>query len=120
VAPYGFGPAGRPWLPQPAEWADLTVERQRTDPDSMLALYRNALRLRRALPALGDGTMTWLECAPDVLAFTREPGFACVVNFGTEPADPPDSLSRRTVVLASSPVGTDGRVPGSSTVWYSG
>ena len=119
AAPYGFGPAGRPWLPQPAEWAELTVDRQRADPDSMLTLYRNALRLRRALPALGDGTMTWLESAPDVLAFTREPGFACVVNFGTEPADPPAAVSGLTAVLASRPVGTDGRVPGDSTVWYS-
>ena len=24
-APFGFGPAGTPWLPQPASWADLTV-----------------------------------------------------------------------------------------------
>jgi alpha-glucosidase len=119
VAPYGFGPAGRPWLPQPAEWAELTVDRQRADPDSMLTLYRNALRLRRALPALGDGTMTWLESAPDVLAFSREPGFACVVNFGSGPADPPAAVSGLTPVLASRPVGPDGRVPGAATVWYS-
>ena len=29
AAPFGFGPAGRqPWLPQPASWAALTVERR--------------------------------------------------------------------------------------------
>ena len=31
-APFGFGPAGTPWLPQPASWADLTVAAQDGDP----------------------------------------------------------------------------------------
>src|SRR6185369_2381272 len=53
--PYGFGPSGtRPWLPQPDGWAGLTVAAQRADPDSMLSLYRTALRLRRDL-GLGAG-----------------------------------------------------------------
>ena len=34
---------------------DSTVERQAADPDSMLALYRAALRLRREPADLGDG-----------------------------------------------------------------
>ena len=57
----GSGPAGKPWLPQPADWAALTVERQASDPASMLSLYRDALSLRRTLPALGDGELAWLE-----------------------------------------------------------
>jgi alpha-glucosidase len=120
-APYGFGPvdAGPTWLPQPAGWAGLTVERQAADPASMLALYRQAMRLRRELPALGGGELAWLEAGPDVLAFSREPGFACVVNFGDTPADVPEALAgRATVLLASSPPRADGRVPGASTVWY--
>ena len=32
----------------------------RPTPDSMLSLYRAALRIRRAEPGLGDGPMTWL------------------------------------------------------------
>ncbi|MFC4464549.1 hypothetical protein ACFPH6_08240 [Streptomyces xiangluensis] len=35
----------------------------------MLELYRTALRLRRDNPALGDGTMTWLDAPAGVLAF---------------------------------------------------
>ena len=30
--PFGFGPGGQPWLPQPADWAALTVERSRPRP----------------------------------------------------------------------------------------
>ena len=54
--PFGFSPpgaTGQPWLPQPKEWRELTVEAQTGEPDSMLELYRCALRIRRAEPALG-------------------------------------------------------------------
>ena len=37
--PFGFGPPGsRPWLPQPAEWAGLTAERQASDPRTVLGV----------------------------------------------------------------------------------
>ena len=51
------GAAARPWLPQPADWKDRTAQAQTGDPHSMLELYRQALRMRRAEPALGDGAM---------------------------------------------------------------
>ncbi len=54
--PFGFGPGDtRPWLPQPRHWALRTVERQESDPNSMLTLYRAALHLRAHHPALGAG-----------------------------------------------------------------
>ncbi|MGF0171004.1 glycoside hydrolase family 13 protein [Streptomyces sp. Marseille-Q5077] len=102
--PYGFSPdgaTGAPWLPQPADWAPHTVAAQSGDPDSMLELYRTALRLRREHPALGDGTMTWLETPEGVLAFSRDPGFVCVVNLSAEPCPLPDHTS---VLLASGPL----------------
>src|SRR4029450_9078553 len=47
-APFGLGPgAGRPWIPQPAEWAGLHVEAQTGDPQSTLEFYRAALAVRR-------------------------------------------------------------------------
>ena len=85
--PYGFSAddaSAEPWLPQPADWAGLTVESQTGIPSSTLELYRSALRLRRELPTLGDGPMTWLPSAPEVLAFARGADFACVVNLGTD------------------------------------
>ncbi|GAA3230104.1 glycoside hydrolase family 13 protein [Actinocorallia longicatena] len=76
-APFGFGD-GDPWLPQPADWKDLTVEAQDADPSSMLALYRQGLAIRSA--ELGDGSMSWLPSEGDVLAFRRENGVRVVVN----------------------------------------
>ena len=117
--PFGFGPPGTvPWLPQPAEWADLTVEKQEADPSSMLALYRSALALRRDLPALGDGTMTWIDTEGELLAFRREPGFVCVVNVGEAPAAPPDAVRGGTLLLASDPLPEDGSLPGITAAWF--
>jgi alpha-glucosidase len=115
---YGFGPARASWLPQPAGWAELTAERQTGDPGSMLNLYRDALRRRRELPALGDGTLTWLPSGDDMLAFRREPGFVCVVNTGDVPADLPEAVRQAKLILASGPVGENGDLPPDTTAWY--
>ena len=69
--PYGFS-TGTPWLPQPDDWAGLTVEAQLRDEQSTLALYRHALRIRRASPVLGDGELVWAESGyRDVVAIER-------------------------------------------------
>ncbi|MCM3809014.1 MULTISPECIES: glycoside hydrolase family 13 protein [Streptomyces] len=75
---HGFGPGGS-WLPQPDTWSGLSVEAQTGDPDSTLELYRGALALRRELPGLGDGAMSWLQAPAGVLALSR-PGFVCTLN----------------------------------------
>jgi alpha-glucosidase len=118
--PFGFGPSGASWLPQPPTWAELTVDRQTSDPGSMLTLYRNALRLRRERPALGDGQLTWIEAGADMLAFRREPGFVCLTNVGDEPADLPREVvgGSAVVLLSSGPTDPDGWLPGATAVWY--
>jgi len=91
-APYGFSPEGAPapWLPCPADWRSLSVAAQTGDPASTLELYRTALRIRRAHPALGDGDLRWLPApSPDVLVFARDPGFVCAVNMGAAPVPAP-------------------------------
>ena len=112
--PYGF--ADRPvrtWLPQPPNWAPLTVETELSTADSVLNLYRAALRVRREHPALGDGTMTWLASGADELAFIREPGFSFVANLGDKPAIlPPGSR----IILASGPL-DDALLPTDTAVW---
>ncbi len=114
TAPYGFGTDASPWLPQPAEWADLSVAAQAGDPDSTLSLYRHALALRSTHPALGDGTLAWSDEVPgQVLYFTREPGFGCLVNLSGDPVPLPGGAS---VLVASGPL-TDGRVPTDTAVW---
>ena len=118
AAPFGFSPAAaETWLPQPAAWRSLTVAAQRADPDSTLNLYREALRLRRELAALGDGSLEWIDrLDADVLAFRRADAFACVVNTGDEPVPLPLLGGGTTVLLASTPL-VDGFLPGNSTAW---
>ncbi|MEU7798260.1 glycoside hydrolase family 13 protein [Micromonospora arborensis] len=92
LAPYGFGPAGSEvsWLPAPTTWRTLSVAAQTGVPGSTLELYRAALRIRHAHPALAldaDG-VTWLESGPGVLAFSRAAGdttLTCVVNLSGAP-----------------------------------
>jgi alpha-glucosidase len=69
--PFGFGSEDGTWLPQPADWADLTVAHELGDPSSTLEMYRRALRIRRAAPALGEGPLEWLPSPTDVLAIRR-------------------------------------------------
>ncbi|WP_336446406.1 glycoside hydrolase family 13 protein [Mangrovactinospora gilvigrisea] len=71
TASYGFGPGAASWLPQPAEWAKLSVAAQDGDPGSTLELYRAALRLRRGLPQLGEGALEWVDGAPEGVLMAR-------------------------------------------------
>ena len=115
--PYGFSPGSvETWLPQPDDWSALTVEAQERDPASMLTLYRSGLALRRDLPELGAGTLTWDERAtPDehVVAFRRSDGFLCVTNLGRQPvALPADG----EILLASEQL-EGGLLPADTTAW---
>ncbi|MFC6342914.1 DUF3459 domain-containing protein, partial [Nocardioides hankookensis] len=102
-----------PWLPQPDTWAGLTAAAQADDPDSMLALYRAALRIRHDDPDLGTRRLTWLGLGPEVIAFRRGDRFASVTNFSGGPVDLPASVQ---TWLASVPV-EGGRLPTDATVW---
>ena len=115
--PYGFSPehsTAAPWLPQPADWAALTAEAETGDPGSMLELYREALRLRRETPALGEGGLTWLDLPEGVLGFTREPGFACVVNVTGAHAVLPEGYD---ILLASGDLDPEGGLPAATSAW---
>jgi alpha-glucosidase len=126
-APYGFGPPGsRPWLPQPAQWASLSVAAQADDPSSTLSLYRAALGLRRRLGALGDGSLRWRESpSPDVLIFERraavpgEPAVICVANLGSQSVWIGGALpDGAQLVLTSGPLPTPEPVPGDTCDWF--
>jgi alpha-glucosidase len=106
-------PSVHPWLPQPPEWKGLTVEAQTGDPNSMLELYRQAIRLRRAEPGLHRPEMAWLDPHPQVLAYCRGANFACVVNLSGVPIPLPD---HETSLLASGPLDGD-RLPPDTAVW---
>ncbi len=114
--PYGFSRAapGDCWFPQPDGWAHLTAEAQENDPESMLSLYRDALRIRREHPVRPGDVPFRLLNPPGAghLAFDRG-GLRCVVNFGPGPLRLP--AGSRTL-LASDPV-PDGEVPADTAVW---
>ncbi len=115
-APFGFGPGGTPWLPQPAEWAGLTVAVQDDDADSTLNFYRAALAARRTNAALGDGAMRWLPAPAEVLIFRRGDDFACVVNFSDAAVALPPELAGAGVIVASADA-PPGTVAANSAAW---
>jgi len=111
------------WLPQPPGWGGYSVEAQLGDPESFLGLYRAALQLRCSHPALGPGTLRWLDDpqaaeASGLLCFFREPGFIFALNFGATAATLPPY---RDVLLASEPdpLSTDGKLRPDAAVWLS-
>lgn len=114
--PYGFSPAAAPatpWLPQPRDWAGLTVEAQAADPGSTLSLHRDALRLRHEVPGLLIEQFGWRDSAAGVLDFERGPAFRCVVNVSGGPLALEDGWQ---VLLASTAL-DDGRLPHDAAAW---
>jgi alpha-glucosidase len=113
---FGFGPVGgaAPWLPQPDRFALWAVDVESGEAGSTLALVRAVLERRRALPALGEGTLTWLSAPGDaVLAFRRDPGFVCVVNL----SDDAVALPSHERVLLTSGTLEAGLLPPDTAVW---
>jgi len=85
---------GSPWLP-PVDPLERSVAAQREDPESLLALYRALIALRRTL---APGLRT-LPAAPGVVAFARGDR-AVAVNTTAREQPAPD---RGDVVLATHP-----------------
>jgi alpha-glucosidase len=115
-APFGFSLAGAsaaPWLPQPDAWRNYTAALQEQLAGSMLTLYRQALRIRRAKPELGDGSLRWLEAPAGVLAFARGGRFVCVLNLSPATVVLPP---HERVLLSSLPL-TDDLLPQDAAAW---
>jgi len=68
----GFTTATRPWLPVPADHLTKAVDRQVSDPHSVLHHYRDMLAFRKRHPALRYGTIKTLDAPDGVLVFLRE------------------------------------------------
>jgi len=110
--PFGFTGAPQSWLPQPEDWAALTVEAQLADTGSTLSLYRRAIELRHERPEISGDDIGWYGSPPGCLAFRRTGGVTCVLNAGTEPVVLPPG----TVLLSSTPIA--GRhLPPDSAAW---
>ncbi|MGP3915748.1 glycoside hydrolase family 13 protein [Nonomuraea sp. 10N515B] len=112
---YGFAPGGvEPWLPQPATFAELSVEKQEGDADSTLEFYRRALACRRDLVREIPYTLEWLDSPEGALFFIRG-RLICAINCGTRPVR---LVGHDTVLLASGPLKRD-LLPPDTAVWLS-
>ncbi|MEV5408529.1 glycoside hydrolase family 13 protein [Thermopolyspora sp. NPDC052614] len=89
-----------PWLPQPADWAALTVERQLADPTSMLSFYRRMLSLRRDRVRSLPSAITWLDSPEESLFFSRGT-LICALNCGDDPVPLP---AHGEVLISTVPV----------------
>jgi alpha-glucosidase len=99
----------------PDDWAGVTVEAESADPDSTLALYQDALELRRKLAELRVDDFSWLDAPDGCLAYRRGQGLVVVLNAGDAPAPMPPG----DVLLASGPV-TGDVLPPNTAVWLRG
>ena len=120
-ASFGFSAtddAAPSWLPQPDWFAEYAVEAQELDPDSVLTLYRRALRLRRELAADLAQPLEWVEVEGrgDVFAFRRG-ALTCVVVCGSEPFETPLAWGELTLGSAARPGPSDHLVPAESAAW---
>ena len=90
---YGFGPTEKSWLPQPASYGELAVDRQTGVPGSTLELYRELLRLRRE-HRVGRGRLTWVDLGESVLAFDVSQRLRCTGASDREPGRRDPSAAR--------------------------
>lgn len=67
-------PGVKTWLPLVWDWPGFTVETEQADAGTMLKLYRELLKLRRARPALYAGTVSDVDDSDGVLHFVRSLG----------------------------------------------
>ena len=111
--PFGFSTNADTWLPMPADWEALTVEKQRANPDSTLSFYGRALELRRERTEFDGGEFEWLAATPELLIFERNGGaLVCALNFDRRPMVLPPG----EVILASAPL-VDGKLPPDAAAW---
>ncbi|MFE4973294.1 glycoside hydrolase family 13 protein [Kitasatospora sp. NPDC056651] len=112
---FGFNDTGASWLPQPADFGDYAVDRQRGRDGSTLELYRSLLAVRRQRQ-LGNGSLALVDLRPDVVALdvTNDRGTTRIVlNLGSAPWPIPASAR----VLVASTDGVTDLLPTDCAVW---
>jgi alpha-glucosidase len=93
---------GEPWLPITADAERVAASVQAGDPLSMLSFHRRLLTLRRATPALQDGSYRSLDAGEDVFAFERAGELVVALNFAQQ--ERPTGLGGRgELVLSTRP-----------------
>jgi alpha-glucosidase len=110
----GFSARHEAWLPQPQDWADLSVTAQLEDPSSTLLFFRSLLALRSNIFDDDEWAIAWEPSPAGVLVLRRGLDFRCVVNFSGEAW----SISDDDDVLAStSPLGGQRLISVNNGAW---
>jgi alpha-glucosidase len=81
---------GRPWLPIAPDHAAINVAAENSNPESMLNLYRELIRLRVAHPALIDGKVESIAASNNVLRYQRvgaDETLLILLNLSHEPVE---------------------------------
>jgi alpha-glucosidase len=113
-APHGGFSTAEPWLPVDPRHPPLAVDRQDTDPASMLNLTRRLIALRRREPALRLGSLRFLDAPGPLLAFERTHGddtLTCVFNLGHETVDWRSRGAADVLVWVNPDLAADGALP---------
>lgn len=116
-APYAGFSTVEPWLPLGDSWREIHVERQSKRPDSVLALYRALLELRRREPALWRGGYVPVAATETLLAFERRAEAERLLVIldlsgrGGALTTPPG-----TIILATDGIGSGEQVGGALTI----
>lgn len=106
----GHGWPTPPWLPFPENAVTHAADEQIHDPDSMLALYRELLALRRRHDVLRRGGAEFAAADGDVIRFERRLGddrVVVLVNLVDATAPWPSDLADAAVLLSTDRRRTD-------------
>ncbi|HKE09529.1 MAG TPA: alpha-glucosidase [Candidatus Acidoferrum sp.] len=90
---------GKPWLPMPESAQARNVEAESKDPQSILAFYKQVLRLRKAEPPLREGVYIPLNEA-DAYVFSylrksKDGAVLVVLNLSASPQNPSFDLRKQ-------------------------
>ncbi|HET7173208.1 MAG TPA: glycoside hydrolase family 13 protein [Nocardioidaceae bacterium] len=120
--PYGFSPPGaaEPWLPQPPDWARLTVAAELGEPGSMLSFVRAALAARREHCRRLGSRVALGRSRPGLLVVDRAPGLTCVLNSGSRARPLPRYADPAGLLICSSNAAAvaGGRIPPNTAAWF--
>ena len=81
ASPHAGYSAAEPWLPVAPDYAQVNVEAEKSDPRSVLALYKRLIDLRRTDEALSLGAYAPLDAPEGVFAYTRGAKYTVALNF---------------------------------------
>jgi len=91
-----------PWLPIPHDHIASAVSEQNGEADSVLAVAREVVGLRRSSPALRSGSFRPLDLPPPLLGFDRVCGpdrLRCLFNLGSVPRDCAELASGQVLIV---------------------